>query len=117
MLNFNSLMLGSSDPKTLIAFYKKVLAKNPEWEEENWVGFTIGNGFLSIGPHSDVKGENKEPGRLIFNFETNDVKGEFKRIKELDAAVIKEPYEMEGMWIATFTDPDGNYFQLMSPMK
>ena len=35
------------------------------------------------------------------------------------ATVVQEPYspgeEMDGL-IATFTDPDGNYFQLMSPM-
>jgi predicted enzyme related to lactoylglutathione lyase len=33
--------------------------------------------------------------------------------------VVQEPYqpgeEPEG-WIATFSDPDDNYFQLMSPM-
>ena len=31
----------------------------------------------------------------------------------------KEPYTMEGWegyWIATFADPDGNYFQLNTPM-
>jgi len=34
------------------------------------------------------------------------------------AVVVKEPYQMDGMpgWIATLADPDGNYFQLMSPM-
>jgi predicted enzyme related to lactoylglutathione lyase len=31
--------------------------------------------------------------------------------------VVKEPYELQGMWIATFADPDGNYFQLMSPWE
>jgi len=33
--------------------------------------------------------------------------------------VVKEPYdpaESSGMLIGTFTDPDNNYFQLMSPM-
>ena len=40
---------------------------------------------------------------------------EFERIKAAGAEVVKEPYEIEGMWIATFADPDGNYFQLMSP--
>ncbi len=41
---------------------------------------------------------------------------------ELGATVVQEPYtpdqgdeEMEGQ-IATFSDPDDNYFQLMSPM-
>ena len=54
------------------------------------------------------------------NFETKDVKEEFDRIKELGAHVIAEPYKMgedsEG-WIATFADPDGNYFQLMTPWE
>jgi predicted enzyme related to lactoylglutathione lyase len=33
--------------------------------------------------------------------------------------VVAEPYSFEqapGTWIATFSDPDGNYFQLVSPM-
>jgi predicted enzyme related to lactoylglutathione lyase len=57
------------------------------------------------------------PERIIINFETDDVKGEFERIKDLNAEIISDPYEMGGMWIATFADPDGNYFQLVSPWK
>ena len=53
----------------------------------------------------------------MFNFETKEVKKEFERIKKAGATVIKEPYEMSGAWIATFADPDGNYFQLMTPMQ
>jgi predicted enzyme related to lactoylglutathione lyase len=33
--------------------------------------------------------------------------------------VIREPYQpgdVAGAWIATFADPDNNYFQLLSPM-
>jgi predicted enzyme related to lactoylglutathione lyase len=45
------------------------------------------------------------------------VKAEFERIKDLGAEVVAEPYEPgEGMLMCTFADPDGNYFQLMSPM-
>lgn len=36
------------------------------------------------------------------------------------AIVIAEPYGFEGqegMSIATFADPDDNYFQLMTPME
>jgi predicted enzyme related to lactoylglutathione lyase len=56
----------------------------------------------------------------MFNLETNDVKGEFERMKRLGAKVIADPYHMgddQGHLIATLADPDGNYFQLMSPMK
>ncbi|HEX6507326.1 MAG TPA: VOC family protein, partial [Chloroflexota bacterium] len=60
------------------------------------------------------------PGRLIWNIETPDVRGEFQRLKAAGAIVVREPYEFEGSppgsAIATLADPDGNYFQLMSPM-
>ncbi|OGG09376.1 hypothetical protein A2154_01130 [Candidatus Gottesmanbacteria bacterium RBG_16_43_7] len=70
---------------------------------------------MTVGKHSEIKGVAKEPQRLIINFETNAVKKEFDRIKKLGAKVIAEPYQMMDSWIATFADPDGNYFQLMSP--
>ena len=41
-------------------------------------------------------------------------------MKGLGAKVIAEPYHMadgQDHLIATLADPDGNYFQLMSPMK
>ncbi|MDO8451740.1 MAG: VOC family protein [bacterium] len=120
MLTFSSLMLGSDNPKALIAFYKKVLGKDPDWTEGEWGGFEIGSFHLTIGLHSEVKGKNKEPGRIIINLETDDVRGEAERIKNVGAVVIAKPYQPEeakDMWIATFSDPDGNYFQLMSPMK
>jgi len=56
---------------------------------------------------------------LIWNIETSDVTGEFDRLKAAGAIVIREPYEFEGApgsAIATLSDPDDNYFQLMSPM-
>lgn len=120
MLNFNSILLFSEDPKALAEFYKKIFAKDPDWNEGDYVGFMVGSGFITIGSHSKVKGKNEHPQRMMVNFETNDVKGEFDRIKGLGTKVITEPYhpmEAEEMWIATFEDPDGNYFQLMSPMK
>ncbi len=61
-------------------------------------------------------GEARDPGRIMFNFETSQVREEFERMKASGAAVIREPYEMGGGWIATLADPDGNYFQLVTPM-
>lgn len=117
MLDFNSVMLGSMQPKILADFYKKVLDKSPDWEDGTWAGWQMGNFHLTIGEHSEVKDKAKEPERIILNFETEEVKKEFDRIKKTGAKVVKEPYEIDSMWIATFADPDGNYFQLMSPWK
>jgi predicted enzyme related to lactoylglutathione lyase len=67
-----------------------------------------------------VKGKNAEPGRVIWNIETADVRSEFDRLVAAGANVVREPYDPGGDGgdglIATFEDPDGNYFQLMSPM-
>ena len=110
-------MIGTAQPKALAQFYEKVLNKKPDMTEGNWSGWQDGKTFFSVGEHSEVKGKAKEPQRVIFNFETKEVKEEFERIKKAGATVIKEPYEMQGMWIATFADPDGNYFQLMTPWE
>ena len=120
-LNLNSIMLGSEDSKKLGDFYTKVLgAPNPDWSDatNGWFGFQAGDGSLAVGPHSDVKGTSQEPGRVMLNFETADVTGEFERIKAVGAEVVAEPYQPEGgdgMLMCTFADPDGNYFQLATP--
>lgn len=120
-LNLNSIMLGSEDPKKLADFYSKILgAPNPDWSDEanGWFGFQAGDGGLAIGPHSDVRGRSQEPARIMLNFETPDVKGEFERVKATGAQVVAEPYEPGGgggMLLCTLADPDGNYFQFATP--
>ncbi len=120
-MNLNNVMLGSDDSKRLADFYTKVLGKpNPDWSDEanGWFGWQAGDGSLAIGPHSEVKGANPQPGRIMLNFSTSDVRGEFERIKGLGAQVIAEPYEPGGgMLMCTFADPDGNYFQLATPWE
>jgi predicted enzyme related to lactoylglutathione lyase len=121
MLNLSSIMIGTENSKTLAEFYEKVLQKKPDMVDGEWYGFAAGSTFITFGTHDKVKGKSAQPERIIFNFETTDVKGEFERIKALGAQVIKEPYEMgeEGnmAMIATLADPDGNYFQLMTPWE
>ncbi len=120
MLKLNSMLLFSEAPKKLVDFYRQVFARDPKWQEEEYSGFEDGCSTLIIGPHSKVQGQSKNPERMMFNFETTDVKGEFQRIKGLGAKVIAEPYSMgedHDFLIATLADPDGNYFQLVSAMK
>lgn len=117
-MNLNGVMLGSEDPKKLSDFYTQVLGK-PIWDDGgNWKGWKLGKGEMAIGPHSDVKGKNQSPGRIMVTFTCDDVKVEFERIKKLGAEVVAEPYQpdqAQGMWLSTFADPDGNYFQISTP--
>ena len=118
MLNLTTVMICSEDPQALSAFYTKVLGE-PAWQDSGYIGWQAGSAMLMIGPHSEVKGRNEMPGRIIVNFETPDVQGEFDRIKGLGVTVEHELYQPgdgDDMWLATFEDPDGNFFQLASPM-
>lgn len=120
-MKFTGVMLGTDNPKKLGDFYTKVLGK-PDWQQDGWYGFWKGDSGMIIGEHSEVKGKSKNPQRMIIAFETKDVKAEFKRIKGIGAEVVAEPYQ-PGMdkkgdtWLATFADPDGNYFQIATPWK
>lgn len=109
-------MLGSTQPKVLGEFYTEVFGKKSDMEEGGWYGWQVGSAFFTVGEHSEANGKSPNPQRIIINLETPQVKEEFERIKAIKGAeVIKEPYEMGGAWIATLADPDGNYFQLMTP--
>ncbi len=117
-MNLNSILIGSEDPQRLAEYYTKLFGE-PAWNGGGYIGWQIGSGFVTVGPHDQVSGKNAQPGRIIWNIETPDVKTEFERMKEAGAIVVAEPYSFEGypdMWIATLADPDDNYFQLMSPM-
>ena len=115
---FNGILIGSADADRLAAYYTRLFGA-PGMQEGGYSGWQFGTAYVTVGPHSEVKGQNEAPGRLIWNLETPDVRGEFDKLKEAGAIVIREPYEMDeapGYAIATLADPDGNYFQLVSPM-
>ena len=118
MLNCNSVMIGTKQSQALAAFYEKVLGKPADMVESEggFFGWQVGSAFFSVLEHSEMGGNAKDPGRVMINFETAQVKEEFERIKANGGVVVREPYEISGGWIATLADPDGNYFQLITPM-
>lgn len=118
-MDLNSIMIGTEDPGRLRDYYARLFGE-PAFEQDGFSGWQVGSGFVTIGPHDEVKGKNPQPGRLMWNLQSSDVTAEFERLAAAGAIVVQEPYhpgeETEG-WIATLADPDGNYFQLMSPMS
>lgn len=117
-MNLNSVLIGSEKPERLVEYYTKLFGQ-PSWNMEGFVGWLIGSGAMTVGSHDQVKGKNAHPGRIIWNIESTDVKADFDRLKAAGATVVQEPYtlgESDDGFIATFADPDDNYFQLMSPM-
>jgi predicted enzyme related to lactoylglutathione lyase len=120
-MDFNSILIGSENAGRLVEYYTRVLGE-PGFSDGDYTGWQIGSGWITVGPHSEVKGKSAHPGRIIWNIESQDVEGDFERMKAAGAIVVTEPYafEAEGAGsptIATFADPDDNYFQLMSPVE
>lgn len=118
MLNFNSVLIGTRQPQVLAAFYEQVIGKPAEMvdSEQGFYGWQVGSAFLGVLEHSEMGGPSKDPGRVMLNFETPEVQAEFERLRALGTRVIAAPYQIGEGWIATLADPDGNYFQLNSPM-
>jgi predicted enzyme related to lactoylglutathione lyase len=118
VLTLNSIMIGTKQLKTLAAFYEKVLGKPADMvdSQNGFFGWQLGNTYFSLLEHSQMEGKTKDPGRIMLNFETPQVKEEFERIRTLGGLVIRAPYQMGDGWLATLADPDGNYFQLVTPM-
>ncbi|MEA2578377.1 MAG: hypothetical protein QOD78_1965 [Chloroflexota bacterium] len=119
-MDFNSILIGSEDPQRLVDYYTKLFGA-PTMSEGGYTGWQLGSGFVAIGPHDQVKGTNAHPGRIIWNIQSDDEQGDFDRFKAAGATVIAEPYGFEeggsDASIATFADPDDNYFQLMTAME
>jgi predicted enzyme related to lactoylglutathione lyase len=119
-VNLNSILIGTEDPDRLVAYYTRLFGQ-PAWSEGGYTGWRIGSGSVTVAAHSEVHGRNAHPGRLIWNIESADVRGDFEHFRAAGATVIQAPYAMgeadEQGLVATFADPDDNYFQLNSPMS
>lgn len=115
-----AVLLSSESAKKLAKFYREVVALKQAGvmeigdKGEEGYDFELKGGNLYILDHSKVKGKSKEPSRVMFNLEVLDIEKEVKRFKKAKVKPVQDIYHVEGYGlIATFQDPDGNYFQLV----
>ena len=115
-----AVLLSSEDAKKLADFYREKvgLKQSSEMEigDKGEKGFEFGlkGASLYILDHSEIKGKNQEPARVMFNLEVDDIEKEVARLDKLDVEKHQDIYHIEGYGlIATLKDPDGNYFQLV----
>lgn len=116
-----TVILFTEDAQNLATFYRDTVGLKQTLEAEagergeKLFGFEFDGGTgLAIMDHSEVKGKNKEPERIIFNLEVDNIEEEVKRLEEAGVKKVQDTYHMEGYGlITTFEDPDSNYFQLV----
>jgi len=57
-----------------------------------------------------------EPGPTGITFLTDDIAGDYKRLKTKGVKFAQPPQKMDwGEWLCSFQDPDGNEFDLKQP--
>ena len=115
------IQIGTENSKKLADFYKEVFGE-PGWDENDWFGWVIEGGALMIGPHSEVKGQNDSPGRIMISLVDADVDAAFEKFLKAGAKEIAKPYQPNSennpkVWLATVSDPDGNYIQIATPWE
>ena len=120
-MQLTGIQLGSEDANKLGQFYTKVFGK-PGWHQDDWYGWIIEGGALMVGPHSEVKGLNDCPGRIMITLVDNDIPATLKKFEDAGAKVIAKPYQPDeknspDVWLATASDPDGNYIQIATPWE
>lgn len=114
-----AVLLFSESAKKLANFYKEKLGLKQTFEGEMGEGeevynLDLGGDNLYILDHSKVKGKNKEPERVMFNIEVKDIEKEVKRLKKAGVKLVADIHHVQDYGhIATFSDVDGNYFQLV----
>jgi hypothetical protein len=107
--HLGSILLGTSNPERLQAWYNAALA--PEQDEFGWMNF--GGIRVLIDGRSDIAEKNPEPGRTILNFHVGDARATAAHLNELGVSWLVEVEERENGLFGTLIDPDGNYVQII----
>ena len=106
--------LWTDDLERLVRFYRDSLGLKLHRHHGDFANFQWGDMRLNIGVHDRVKGQARDPYRIMVSFGVSDIHGEYRRLREQGVEFIRVP-EQEGWggWVATFLDPDGNVLQLL----
>ncbi len=103
----------SQDLNNLLPFYRDVLGLEIGLQAPGFVVLGDPNGpAVALGTHSEVRGNASDPARHLVAFDTDDIQGDFARLKSSGVEFIEEPNKQDNVWIATFKDPEGNLLQL-----
>ena len=99
---------------SMVTFYEKELGLSPHSVKPDFVAFKWGTTKFSIGQHSEVSGQSKDPYRIMLNFDVSDIVLLCKELTDRGVNFIRKPErEHWGGLVATINDPDGNIVQLL----
>jgi len=113
---FAGATVWSENLNNLLPFYRDVLGLKVSMESPGYVLLGADQPdapTLGLGTHSEVHGRNADPARHMIGLESDDLKADWKRLKEAGVEFIEDPTDYgDDMSIATLKDPEGNLVQL-----
>jgi hypothetical protein len=106
----HSLVLGSSDPKRLAAWYQSAFA--PDVAVTDSV-LRLSRGTLIFEQRDDVARQAAEPGRIIVNIQVDELPVLVAHLRTLDLEWIRPVERIPVGTIATVKDADGNFVNIL----
>ena len=104
-----SILLGSTDPDRLRAWYERAFGVTP-----NPDGFlAFGGVAVLVDGRDDVAGRCVEPGRVILNVHVDDARAVAAHLDRLDVTWVAELELRSDAWFAALLDADGNCVQII----
>jgi Glyoxalase-like domain len=104
-----SILLGSTDPDKLRAWYR--VALGPAEVPDGFLDF--GGVRVLIDKRSDISTSNPEPGRVILNFHVADAEATARHLDRLGVTWLSRIERRRDGMFGTLIDPDGNYVQII----
>lgn len=111
------IVLGSTDPERLWEWYRTAFAPDAKKEGE-MLGLELDGTYLIFESRQDVAAKTAEPGRILVNYQVDDIHATAEHLTSvLDVRWIRpvenpSPDGEEPVLLGTVEDPDGNYVQI-----
>lgn len=117
------ILIWSEDFRKLAEWYKDVfdLKVTDELNHPQDTGillaFPQGDCRIWIGQHSEIKGQSKDPLRIMFNINVDSIDKAYDHLLAKKVKIVATPFKAPTFdkYFVTFSDLDGNTGQLIGP--
>ncbi|PIP52783.1 hypothetical protein COX08_04540 [Candidatus Beckwithbacteria bacterium CG23_combo_of_CG06-09_8_20_14_all_34_8] len=104
------VLIWSQNYQKLADWYQKVFNFEITWRVEHpddtGIEFTLpgGNPWLWIGKHSQVKGKNKDPHRIMLNIDVDSIDETYQHLLKHKVKILAEPFKAPTFdkWLSAF---------------